>query len=140
MTKSDKLLMGYRLNEPEVDVMHQVTMQYAAMAVDMQEKTIVEAVIKAAKEQGITQLYLLDRDFVVAAIREKLEKDGSESLHNPECLPTIDAVEVVRCKECEQGSPCMVSHRVWCEEFDRPVAMDGYCHFGVRKEVVHETD
>lgn len=75
MIKSNKLLMGYRLNEPEIDVMHRVTMQYAADVLDIQNKVIVDACVKAAKEAGITQLYLLDRDFVMSAIKEKLERD-----------------------------------------------------------------
>lgn len=76
MIKSSKLFMGYHLNEPEVDVMNQVYMKLAANVIDMTDKVIVEAVVNAAKKAGITKLYLLDRDFVIAAIREKLEREG----------------------------------------------------------------
>lgn len=51
-----------------------------------------------------------------------------------EAAPAIDAVPVVRCKECEQGSICMIANRVWCEEFDRPVPYDGYCHYGAKMD------
>lgn len=73
MVKSDKLLMGYRLNEPEMDVMNTVYMTFAADVIDMTNKVIVEAVVNAAKEAGITQLYLLDKDFILDAIRAKLD-------------------------------------------------------------------
>ena len=48
--------------------------------------------------------------------------------------PAVDAVSVVRCKDCENASGCISSFRVWCEEFDRPVALDGYCHLGAKMD------
>ncbi len=52
--------------------------------------------------------------------------------------PTVDAVEVVRCKDCRY----MTEHYdtdgnvpYWtCSEWDGGTDYDGYCHFGERKE------
>lgn len=43
-----------------------------AKVVDLHEAAIVDAVIAEAKAAGITDLYLLDRDFVIEALTEKM--------------------------------------------------------------------
>lgn len=55
-----------------------------------------------------------------------------------ERVPTIDAVPVVRCKDCEY----MTEHYdtdgnvpYWtCSEWDSGTDYDGYCHYGKRRE------
>ena len=55
-----------------------------------------------------------------------------------ERVPTIDAVPVVRCKDCKY----MTEHYdtdgnvpYWtCSEWDSGTDYDGYCHYGERKE------
>ena len=42
------------------------------------DQAIVSAIIEAAKRNGITDLYVLNEDFVMAAIREKMERDGGK--------------------------------------------------------------
>jgi hypothetical protein len=37
---------------------------------------IVKEIIEKAKEHGITDLYVLNEDFIIAAIREKMEQEG----------------------------------------------------------------
>ena len=46
-----------------------------AMVVNTTEWAIVDAVIEAAKEDGISDLYLMDRKFVLDALREKIERE-----------------------------------------------------------------
>ena len=46
-----------------------------AEVVDMQEKAIVEAIIKAARNRGIDDLYLIDEKFILEAIQEKMERE-----------------------------------------------------------------
>ena len=82
--------------------------------------------IRQAKENPCSTLYRITWEI----IRDYIEDDA----------PAVDATEVVRCKDCEHSGECMSSYSVWCDEFYRAVAKDGYCHFGVRKEVFHETD
>lgn len=47
-----------------------------AEMVDMNDKVIVDAIINGAVEAGITDLYLLNKQFILDAIREKMERDG----------------------------------------------------------------
>ena len=49
-----------------------------ARCVDMENETIVNACVSAAREAGINGLYLLDREFVLEAIREKIERTQRE--------------------------------------------------------------
>ena len=49
--------------------------------------------------------------------------------------PTIDAVPVVRCRECKNhGSSAFYTDRLFCREHGRYVDPDGYCYLGERKE------
>jgi hypothetical protein len=49
--------------------------------------------------------------------------------------PTIDAVPVVRCKDCAHYNTagCSVGFG-WCESMDRGVSDDFYCAYGAKKE------
>jgi hypothetical protein len=47
--------------------------------------------------------------------------------------PTVDAVEVVRCKDCRTGEPCEVKDKVWCKKMGRYMKEDGFCSEGERK-------
>jgi len=50
--------------------------------------------------------------------------------------PTIDAVPVVRCKECENyNTTCCSKGFGWCESMDRGVSDDFYCANGTKMEV-----
>lgn len=48
----------------------------ALKAADFFDQTVTDAIVKMAREEGITTLVLLDKEFVVAAIREKMEREG----------------------------------------------------------------
>lgn len=70
-------LQGIGLCDPVVDMDSMtVNFRFAADVLDMAEQAIVDATIKAAMEAGITELYLIDRRFILEAIREKLARDG----------------------------------------------------------------
>lgn len=46
-------------------------------------------------------------------------------------VPTVDAVEVVRCKDCI----CFVSDMEWCEADDEhPTRPDAFCSWAERRE------
>jgi len=57
--------------------MHITTRLYADV-VDMTNNTIVDACVKAARHAGINDVYLLDKQFVLDAIREKIERTRQE--------------------------------------------------------------
>lgn len=46
-----------------------------ARAIDMEDRAIYDEVVRTAREAGIDSLFLMDRQFVVDALREKLERD-----------------------------------------------------------------
>lgn len=48
----------------------------AVRLIDMRDKAIYNEVIEAAREAGIDDLYLMDKQFVLDALREKLEREG----------------------------------------------------------------
>lgn len=54
-------------------------------------------------------------------------------------VPTIDAMPVVRCKECGHydttGYPALNPGTGWCDKMDRGVHDDFYCSYGERKEM-----
>ena len=51
-------------------------MAFKAKLIDMKNEAIVQECIKAANEAGITDLFLLDKQFIIDAIREKMEREG----------------------------------------------------------------
>ena len=58
-------------------------------------------------------------------------------MHFVHSLPTIDAVEVVRCGKCKHADAYrMARDTTYCQRYDRIVPLDGYCQEGKREEVV----
>lgn len=59
--------------------------------------------------------------------------------------PTIDAVPVVRCRECSHCTMTVGYNgygrfcRIWGRDF-QPVKDDDFCSYGERKEAEHEAD
>ena len=53
-----------------------------------------------------------------------------------ENAPTVDAEEVVRCKNCRKISPSVtpIKNAVWCREFRAYMPCDGFCSYGERKD------
>ncbi len=49
--------------------------------------------------------------------------------------PTVDAVEVVRCRDCEKYDADVITDGVgWCNANDCGACADGYCEQGKRKD------
>jgi len=49
-------------------------------------------------------------------------------------MPTVDAVEVVRCENCKWHEPCKPYNKVWCQKMGRYMKPDGFCSEGAMKE------
>ena len=47
--------------------------------VDKTNRAIVDAIVKEAREAGVTDLYLLDKQFILEAITEKMEREGKKN-------------------------------------------------------------
>lgn len=54
---------------------HRAVMEQHVKAIDTLDQKLVEACIQAAQEEGVC-LTLIDKKFVVDAIREKMEREG----------------------------------------------------------------
>lgn len=42
------------------------------------DKMLLDAIMQTAKEKGITDLYVLNEDFIMDAIREKMEREAKK--------------------------------------------------------------
>lgn len=64
-------------------------------------------------------------------------EDCDIDYHFEHLAPTIDAVEVVRCKDCKKYVPCQklpIGTSKWCDMFDRATCEMNYCGWGERRE------
>ena len=52
----------------------------AAQVADIADNAIVSAIIRTAAAEGVTDLYLMDKAFVLAALREKIARAKNEPL------------------------------------------------------------
>lgn len=59
-----------------LNYIHTATAAMAAQVADARDRTIVEAIIQAAEEAGVRDLYILNKKFVFDALREKMEREG----------------------------------------------------------------
>jgi hypothetical protein len=60
--------------------------------------------------------------------------DTNAILESIDSQPTVDAVEVVRCKDCVQSEPlAVVTVNVFCNEWAMCISCDGFCHKGRKK-------
>ena len=58
------------------DALRICTSKAAAQVADMTDQIIVDAIIDVARAEGITDLYLIDKKFIMDAIREKMKREG----------------------------------------------------------------
>ena len=72
-------MQHYKFSEPRYHLdFDEVGKLIRAMVVKTTELAIVDAVIKAAEEDGISDLYIMDEKFVLDALREKIEREGEK--------------------------------------------------------------
>jgi hypothetical protein len=66
-------------NIDEVINGYEIRKNIVAQIVDMTDKVILETIIEFAKSEGITDLYLLDKEFIkTALVREIARRKGDE--------------------------------------------------------------
>lgn len=74
----DNRLMHYEFHRNQIQLdgtMAELPQKIAAAVEDTTDKAIVQAVIEAAQANGVTDLYLLDKTFIMDALREKQERE-----------------------------------------------------------------
>lgn len=81
---------------------------------------------------------LIDADELRQIIDDEVFGSGSRNYFNDviSATPTIDAVPVVRCKDCKHQEPSetVTADTTLCMEFVEIVDMDGFCYMGERRE------
>lgn len=85
----------------------------------------------AVVETGRSNIPIPDNEGV---LRKYLDWDGVK--HLIERVPTIDAVPVVRCRECQEIEPCVAVNDgySWCNVWGTVVSLDGFCHKGAKMD------
>lgn len=81
----DKRLMHYAFPRDQIQLdgtTAELPQKIAAVVEDTTEKAIVQAVIDAARAAEVTDLYLLDKKFILDAIREKQERESPKPQTN----------------------------------------------------------
>ena len=75
------------------DLTNPYTVQKISAAVaDMTDQAICNAIIQSAKESSVTDLYLMDKTFILDAIREKLDREKPKPLTLEELMNAPDPV------------------------------------------------
>jgi hypothetical protein len=129
----------YHLADPLIDVQYSENEKYisthinklVAHITDLTDKVICDEIVKLAKEQGVTDLYLLDKEFITNAIKHEMQRqqntkktnfdritESAESLaeimdnyrwcpyfSNSTCDSEIECIECIKewlQKECEE--------------------------------------
>ena len=68
-------LAEYALQEIDGGILR-FSQNIAVQLIDMQNRMLYNEVVRTACEAGIDDLYLMDKQFVLDALREKLEREG----------------------------------------------------------------
>ena len=85
MSRFDRLLSGLpsvryiRLNKPEIEYelatnSGEFAVALMAKVIDYENKVLFDAMVKYATEQGFTNLYLIDENFIKSAIIREIER------------------------------------------------------------------
>lgn len=134
----DKRLMHYQFVTDHVPVDDTATFsnyldyKVAAVVEDTADEAIFKAILAAAQAEEITDLYLLDKKFIMEAIREKKERENQKprtnadrirSMNDEELAKLMMAIPDIPCDEkmtatCNDCEPCIL------EWLRRPVKED----------------
>lgn len=79
----DKRLMHYQFPRDQIQIdgtTATLHTKVAAIVEDATDAAIVGAILEAARAEEVTDLYLLDKTFILDAIREKLERENPKPL------------------------------------------------------------
>ena len=88
-----------------------VTKKFAVMMQEKIDDAITSEIVRAAKEKGITDVYILDKQNIISALLKQIPKkavnDGTQFAICPECGASVN-------KDIEQVYNCETSYCVCC--------------------------
>ena len=59
---------------PEVDSVSTIRHSFAAVVAEKEDEAIMNAIVEAAEKAGITDLCVIDKEFILSAIKHELER------------------------------------------------------------------
>lgn len=69
----------YKLNNDDIEeVTYELHNEFLVKCVDLLDKEIVNAIVDTARENGVTEVYLIDKEFILRAIKNELERMKEE--------------------------------------------------------------
>lgn len=94
------------------------------------------------RENAMNEILLLMKDMKLTSGDTTVWQDciisPTEAAHVLRWMPSADAVEVVRCRDCKYATEHDDTDGnvpYWtCSEWDSGTDYDGFCHYGERKE------
>ena len=64
-----------KLNNDDIEeVTYELHKEFLVRCVDLLDKEIVNAIVDTARENGVTDVYLIDKEFILRAIKNELER------------------------------------------------------------------
>ena len=61
-------------NDDIEETTYELHNEFLVKCVDLLDKEIVNAIVNAARENGVTDVYLIDKEFILRAIKNELER------------------------------------------------------------------
>lgn len=58
----------------------------------------------------------------------------AEVIETIDSAPAVDAVPVVRCRECKHSVPIFSRYFIGCDMWKHSIQKDGFCHMGAKMD------
>lgn len=106
-------------------------------------------VVAAAHEWTVKKMRLIDAEKLVEKLKDWRGDKEDVDMHDPHDVGyyaamsraisfaalahTVDAVPVIRCKDCNNSQPINDADYVWCATWREEMYRNGFCHEGVKR-------
>ncbi len=115
----DKRLMHYAFPRDQIQLdgtMAELPMKIAAVVEDTTDNVIVAAILAAARTEGVTDLYLLDKKFIMEAIQEKKERENHKPRTNADRIRSMNDEELAKLLMDIPDIPCDEKMTATCND------------------------
>lgn len=141
----DKRLMHYQFPHDQIQLngtMAEVRAKVAAIVEDSTDAAIVAAILAAARAEEVTDLYLMDKTFILDALREKLEREkgceyctGQAKTFPTHCdgeaeitkLTPLPAIDLMTGKMAETADPPFFAIRIQSDDMGEDFVPIRFC-------------